>query len=358
MSDEKRFGGNILSEFIKIALDAMGGDNAPSSVIHGADIAKAQASHVEFIFVGDEAQVRPLLEQTQHLQNAEILHTTVAVAAEDTASQAVRRGRDSSMWKAIAKVADKKADAVVSAGNTGALMAMSKLQLRTMPGVTRPAIAGFFPTEQKRMCMLDLGANLECDQDNLVQFALMGQAFYHSLAGKESPSVALLNVGSEEQKGHEYLRLAAQELLDEELGVNYVGFVEGSDLVRGGVDIVVTDGFSGNIALKTAEGVAGLFAKMLQQCFKASLPAKLGYLMAHGALKSFRTKVDPRRYNGAVFLGLNGIAVKSHGGTDAIGFANAIDVAMSLVGHGFIPDVSSAIAKADRIRAKRKNING
>ncbi|MDA0333344.1 MAG: phosphate acyltransferase PlsX [Proteobacteria bacterium] len=340
-----------------MALDAMGGDNAPASVIDGADIAKAQAPHIEFIFVGDESRVRPLLVQTRHLQNAEILHTDVAVAAGDTASHAVRRGRDSSMWVAIAQVADKKADAVVSAGNTGALMAMSKLQLRTMPGVTRPAIAGFFPTEQKRMCMLDLGANLECDEDNLVQFALMGQAFYHSLVGKENPSVALLNVGSEEQKGHEYLRLAAQELSDKQLGVNYIGFVEGSDLVKGGVDIVVTDGFSGNIALKTAEGVAGLFATLLRRCFKASLPAKLGYLLARGALKNFRTKMDPRRYNGAVFLGLNGIAVKSHGGTDAVGFANAIDVAMNLVGHGFIPDVSSAIEKADRMRAKRKNVN-
>ena len=243
----------------------MGGDNAPASVIDGADIAKAQTPHIEFIFVGDETRIRPMLAQTQHLQNAEILHTDVAVAAEDTASQAVRRGRDSSMWAAIAQVANKKADAVVSAGNTGALMAMSKLQLRTMPGVTRPAIAGFFPTEQKRMCMLDLGANLECDEDNLVQFALMGQAFYHSLVGKENPSVALLNVGSEEQKGHEYLRLAAQELSERELGVNYIGFVEGSDLVKGGVDIVVTDGFSGNVALKTAEGVAGLFATLLRR---------------------------------------------------------------------------------------------
>jgi len=213
------------------------------------------------------------------------------------------------------------------------------------------------PTEQKRMCMLDLGANLECDEDNLVQFALMGQAFYHSLVGKQNPSVALLNVGSEEQKGHEYLRLAAQELSVPELGVNYIGFVEGSDLVKGGVDIVVTDGFSGNVALKTAEGVAGLFATLLRRSFKASLSAKLGYLMARGALKKFRTKMDPRRYNGAVFLGLNGIAVKSHGGTDAIGFANAIEVATNLVGHGFIPDVSAAIEKADRIRAERKNAN-
>ena len=335
----------------------MGGDNAPSAVINGADIAKGQAPNIEFLLVGDEKQIRPLLTQTQYLVDSQIIHTDICVSAEDTASQAVRRGRDSSMWVAISQVASKKADAIVSAGNTGALMAMAKLQLRTMKGVTRPAIAGFFPTEQKRMCMLDLGANLECDEDNLVQFALMGHAFYFSLVGKQKPSVALLNVGSEEQKGHEYLRLAAQELGDPRLGVNYIGFVEGSDLVKGGVDIVVTDGFSGNIALKTAEGVAGLFAKMLRRSFKASLSAKLGYLLARGDLKKFRTKMDPRRYNGAVFLGLNGIAVKSHGGTDALGYANAIDVAMNLVGHGFIPDVSAAIEKADLIRIKRKSLD-
>jgi glycerol-3-phosphate acyltransferase PlsX len=291
------------------------------------------------------------------LKNAEILHTDKAVSPMDTASQAVRRGRESSMWLAIAEVAAKRADAVVSAGNTGALMAMAKLQLRTMPGITRPAIAGFFPTEKDAMCMLDLGANLECDEENLVQFALMGRAFYLSLMGKNNPSVGLLNVGEEEQKGHEYLRLAAQELANPDLDVNYVGFVEGSDLVKGNVDIIVTDGFSGNIALKTAEGVAGLFAKMLRRSFKGSVMATLGYLMARSALKKFRTKMDPRRYNGAVFLGLNGIAVKSHGGTDALGFSNAIDVARNLVKHGFIPDVSTAIEKAGMIRERKKIVN-
>jgi glycerol-3-phosphate acyltransferase PlsX len=261
------------------------------------------------------------------------------------------------MWLAIAEVAAKRADAVVSAGNTGALMAMAKLQLRTMPGITRPAIAGFFPTEHSPMCMLDLGANLECDEENLVQFALMGQAFYLSLMGKDNPTVGLLNVGEEEQKGHEYLRLAAQELSNPDLAVNYHGFVEGSDLVKGTVDIVVTDGFSGNIALKTAEGVAGLFALMLRRSFRASVFSRIGYLFARSALKIFRAKMDPRRYNGAVFLGLNGIAVKSHGGTDALGFSNAIDVAANLVDHGFIPDVSAAIEKAGSIREQRKIVN-
>ena len=354
---EQRLGGFTLSEIVKIALDVMGGDNAPASVINGADLAKEKSPHIEYLFVGDKADIAPLLEKSRFLKGAEILHTEQAVLAIDTASQAVRRGRDSSMWLAIAEVAAKRADAVVSAGNTGALMAMAKLQFRTMPGVTRPAIAGFFPTEHDPMCMLDLGANLECDEENLVQFALMGQAFYLSLMGKPNPSVGLLNVGEEEQKGHEYLRLAAQQLMNPDLEVNYSGFVEGSDLVKGQVDIVVTDGFSGNIALKTAEGVAGLFATLLRRSFKGSLFATLGYLLARSALKKFRDKMDPRRYNGAVFLGLNGIAVKSHGGTDAFGFSNAIDVAANLVQRGFIPDVSAAIEKAAFIREQKKSVN-
>ncbi len=335
----------------------MGGDNAPASVIDGADLARARSQHLDILFVGNEAVIRPLLEKTRFLKNAHVIHTEKAVSPMDTASQAVRRGRESSMWLAIAEVAAKRADAVVSAGNTGALMAMAKLQLRSMPGITRPAIAGFFPTEKEPMCMLDLGANLECDEENLVQFALMGRAFYLSMVGKNNPSVALLNVGEEEQKGHEYLRLAAQQLANPELDVNYVGFVEGSDLVKGEVDIIVTDGFSGNIALKTAEGVAGLFAKMLRRSFKESLLASLGYMLARSALKMFRTKMDPRRYNGAVFLGLNGIAVKSHGGTDSFGFSNAIDVASNLVKHGFIPDVTAAIKNAGSIREQKKIVN-
>ncbi|MEL0294295.1 MAG: phosphate acyltransferase PlsX [Alphaproteobacteria bacterium] len=339
---------------MRVALDAMGGDEAPHAVISGADISKGQYPHIQMIFFGDEARIRPLLKQTTHLADAEIVHTLDAVSADDTASQAVRRGKTTSMWLAIAAVAAGEADAVVSAGNTGALMAMSKLQLRTMPGVTRPAIAGFFPTKQDAMCMLDLGANLECDEENLVQFALMGQAFFHSLTGRERPRVALLNVGEEEQKGHDYLRLAAQELSDPELDVNYVGFIEGSNLVDGNVDVVVTDGFSGNIALKTAEGIASMFSTMLRRSFKSSVFAKLGYILARSALKRLRRRMDPRRYNGAVFLGLNGIAVKSHGGTDKIGFSNAIKVAADLVDHGFIPDVRAAIEKANAVREERK----
>ncbi|MGB2235902.1 MAG: phosphate acyltransferase PlsX [Candidatus Puniceispirillum sp.] len=347
-----------MSKNIKIALDAMGGDNAPEIVINGAELIKQRSPHIDLVFVGDESQIRGLLAHTKYLADAEVLHSVDAVSADDTASQAVRRGKTTSMWLAIAEVADGRADAIVSAGNTGALMAMSKLQFRTMPGVTRPAIAGLLPSEKDTVCMLDLGANLEVDEENMVQFALMGQAFYHSLTEKDRPIVGLLNVGEEEQKGHEYLRLASQELSDPELGVNYYGFIEGSDLVKGDVDVVVADGFSGNIALKTAEGVAHLLSSFLRRSFTSSIMSKLGYLLARSSMKELRRKMDPRRYNGAVFLGLNGIAVKSHGGTDALGFSNAIDVAANLVDHGFIPDVSSAIEKAAAIREKRKLSDG
>jgi len=340
---------------VRLALDAMGGDNAPACVVRGADIACGEHGHLEITFYGDEEKVRPLIERSRHLSDARVIHTSDAVSPDDTASQAVRRGKGTSMWMAIASVADGTADAVVSAGNTGALMAMAKLQLRTMTGVTRPAIAAFFPTVGELMCMLDLGANIECDAENLVQFAILGQAFHHSLTGKESPRLGLLNIGEEEQKGHGYLRVASRRLADPDLGINYQGFVEGSDLVNGQLDVVVTDGFSGNIALKTAEGISSMFTRLLRRSFAKTWLSRLGYFLARSALSDMRRHIDPRSYNGAVFLGLNGIAVKSHGGTDRIGFANAINVAAELVDHGFIPDVSAAIERANSILEGKKD---
>ena len=345
------------NNMIRLALDAMGGDNAPACVVRGADIACGVNPNLEIVFYGDEARISPLIAKASHLGRASIVHTGDAVSPDDTASQAVRRGKATSMWMAIASVAAGETDAVVSAGNTGALMAMSKLQLRPMTGVTRPAIAAFFPTVGELVCMLDLGANIECDAENLVQFAILGQAFHRSLTGKESPRLGLLNVGEEEQKGHDYLRVASRRLSDPELGVNYQGFVEGSDITNGQLDVVVTDGFSGNVALKMAEGISSMFTRLLRRSLNKSFLSRLGYLLARSALSEMRTHIDPRHYNGAVFLGLNGIAVKSHGGTDRIGFANAINVALELVDHGFLPDVSAAIARANTI-LERKDDDG
>ena len=340
----------------RLALDAMGGDNAPRIVVEGADIAVAKNPDLTLVFVGDERKIKPLLKATRYLQSAEILHTTEEVAPEARVSQVLRAGKQTSMWKAIELVAEGQVEAVVSAGNTGALMAMSKLQLRMIEGVSRPAIAGFFPSSSGHSCVLDLGANIECDAENLIQFAIMGSAFYHDIYGMETPSVGLLNVGEEDQKGFDYLREAAKVLNLEKLDVNYQGFVEGSDITAGSVDVIVTDGFTGNAALKTAEGVANLFQQSMRDAFSASLMTKLGYLLARAGFTRLRAKLDPRNYNGAVFLGLNGISVKSHGGTDAIGYANAINVAVNMVKQGFIPEVTAAIATANQIFAEEKMI--
>ena len=329
----------------RLALDAMGGDSAPEIVIKGADAAKAKNPSLEFVFVGDAAQIKPFLSRSNNLKNASIVQADDKVESDENVSQAVRKGKNTSMWKAIEEVKEGRCDAVVSAGNTGALMAMSKLQLRPMEGVTRPAIATFLPTAQRQVCMLDLGANIECDAENLVQFGIMGAAFSRSILDIQTPSIGLLNVGEEDQKGHNYLREAADILSDPSNEMNYQGFVEGTDITKGAVDVVVTDGFTGNVALKTAEGTAILVTDLLKKAFKESLLTRLAYLLARAALMRMRKRLDPRVHNGAVFLGLNGIAVKSHGGTDSIGYASAINVAASLVEHGFMPDVQKALKK-------------
>lgn len=336
-----------MSHALRIAVDAMGGDRAPDMVIQGAEVALERDPHLQFIMVGDEARIQPLLQRTRRLKKGspQIVHTEKAIGAADKPSAALRTGRGSSMRLAIDLVGDGKADCVVSAGNTGALMAMAKFVLRPVPGIDRPAIAGVFPTLRGESAMLDLGANIDCDATNLVQFAVMGQIFARTVLGLERPMVGLLNVGSEEQKGHEAIREAATILRGiKNMPFDFHGFVEGDDIPAGTVDVVVTDGFSGNIALKTAEGTARLIGQFLRDAFGSSLLSKIGYLLARPAVGQLRQRMDPRRYNGAVFLGLNGIAVKSHGGTDALGFANAIGVAADMARHGFLETVKRELA--------------
>lgn len=314
----------------------MGGDHAPKMVIAGAAIAHKRFPDVQFLLFGDEARIAPLLDKSPVLKPlCQIRHTPDFVANEDKPSVALRAGRRSSMRLAIDAVESGEAAAVVSAGNTGALMAMAKVVLRMVPGIDRPAIASYFPTMRGESVMLDLGANVECDADNLVQFAVMGEVFARTVLGVSQPSIGLLNVGSEEQKGHEEVRAAAAQLRNSDLPVHFHGFVEGDDITAGTVDVVVTDGFSGNIALKTAEGTAKLYSEFLRGAFRSSLIARIGYLFARHALNKVRKRTDPRRYNGALFLGLNGIVVKSHGGTDALGFANAIGVAVDMAANDF-----------------------
>jgi glycerol-3-phosphate acyltransferase PlsX len=329
-----------------IAIDAMGGDRAPEIVIAGAALARERYPKIHFLIYGDEAQVAPLLKRYPILADAsELHHTPDTISPDLKPSLALRHGRRSSMRLAINAVALGDAAAVVSAGNTGALMAMAKFVLKTLPGIDRPAIASLIPTKIGESVMLDLGANVECDAENLVQFALMGAVFCRTVLGIGSPSLALLNIGTEELKGHDELRTAANILRSRPLPGSFQGFVEGSDISAGTVDVIVTDGFSGNIALKTIEGTAQLLSHFLRQTFGSSLMARLGYLLAFSAMTRLKRRMDPRQYNGAMFLGLQGLCVKSHGGTDHEGFANAIGVAYDLVEHRFNERIREELAR-------------
>ena len=321
---------------LTIALDAMGGDNAPKVVVKGVALARIRHPQVRYLLFGDERRVAPLIRRKPKLRKIiSLVHTDKVVPGDMKPSLALRQGRGSSMWASIEAVHDGRAAAVVSAGNTGALMAMAKTILGTLPGIDRPAIAAYFPTLRGESVMLDLGANVECDANNLVQFAVMGEVFARTVLGLQQPTIGLLNVGEEPVKGRDAVKAASAILRDSRLPIRFEGFVEGDDIAAGSVDVVVTDGFTGNIALKTAEGTAHLLREFVRQAFKSSLLARLGFVLARRALKKMHVRTDPRRYNGAMFLGLNGIAVKSHGGTDALGFANAIDVAIDLAAGGF-----------------------
>jgi glycerol-3-phosphate acyltransferase PlsX len=335
---------------VVLALDGMGGDHAPEVVVNGADIARERYPGASFLLFGDAARLKPLVDRRKGLAQAlEIVPAADIVSADDKPSFALRRRRQSSMWLAVDAAAQGRADTVVSAGNTGALLAISMVAMRMLEGAHRPALASFIPTNRGETVMLDLGANLECDADNLAEFAVMGSVFAQVLLGLSEPTVGLLNVGSEELKGHEELRQAALWLRREGSPVAFHGFVEGNDIGAGKVDVVVTDGFTGNVALKTIEGTAKLYTTFVRDAFRTSTFAKIGYLFASGAWVKLRKRVDPRRYNGGVFLGLDGICVKSHGGTDALGFAYAIGVAIDMVRYEYKSKLVEGLAKLHEV---------
>lgn len=338
-----------MSSNVRIALDAMGGDNAPDIVVAGASIARKRRPYLNLSFIGEAKKIGALIKKYKNLNDAKIIHADDIVAPDARPAQALRHGKKTSMWLAVNEVAMENADAIVSAGNTGALMAISKLQLRMISGVTRPAIAGFIPTLKGLCCMLDLGANIEVDEKNLVQFGIMGASFCSAITGQKRASVGILNVGEEDQKGFDYLRRAGTSLSDKTLNLNYIGFLEGSDIIKGDADVIVTDGFTGNIALKTAEGTAKFFMYHLRKTFRSSIFSRIGFLLSRNAFMKMRRTIDPRYYNGAILLGLNGVCVKSHGGTDSVGFSNAIEVACDLVKHEFIPNVNDSISAAERV---------
>jgi len=336
-----------LTKEFTLSVDAMGGDDGPKMTVEGVAQAFAMLPNLRVILFGNEREIAPILStmSPDARSRMEVRHTEDIVTNDEKPGAALRSGRNSSMRLAINAVSDGEAAGVVSAGNTGALMAMAKFVLKTLPGIDRPAIATSLPTRRRDCVMLDLGANIECDAENLVQFAVMGEVFARNVLGYKEPTIGILNVGVEGLKGNESVKQAAQILQDTHLPIQFYGFVEGDDIGAGTVDVIVTDGFTGNIALKTTEGTVRLISQFLREALSSSLLARMGALLAMPALNAFKQKLDPRRYNGAMFLGLNGICVKSHGGTDAFGFAHAIKAAADLVANNVNDEIKHDFAK-------------
>jgi len=313
----------------RIAIDAMGGDEGVRVMISGAALARRRHERFKFLLVGDEHRIKRALDNHPNMAEAsEILHCEDVVSGDEKPTQALRRAKTTSMGLAIAAVKSGDAGAAVSAGNTGALMAMAKLSLRTMPGIDRPALAALMPTlGENDVVMLDLGANTECSARNLVQFAIMGAAYSRIVSNRDAPRVRLLNIGTEDTKGTGELQEAAATLRGAAgLSLQFDGFVEADKINRGDVDVVVTDGFSGNIALKAIEGSARFVTDLLKTAFRSSIRSKVGFLISRPATELLRHHLDPNNHNGAVFLGLNGVVVKSHGSANAAGVAHAVTV--------------------------------
>jgi len=338
-----------LKQQLTIALDAMGGDLGPDMVVPGANLSAIRHPEARFLLFGDGARIAPLLERHAKLkESSEIRHSDVSIAMDAKPSQALRQGRGkSSMWQAVDAVRKTEALAAVSAGNTGALMAMARFILKTLPGISRPAMAAIWPTLRSESIVLDVGATIGADAHQLVEFAIMGEAMARCLFGVEKPSVGLLNIGVEEMKGVEQVKEAARLLRELHLPLEYAGFVEGDDIARGTVDVVVTEGFTGNIALKTAEGTAKQLSAYLKLALARTVFSKMGAVLASGAFAALRDRMDPRKHNGGVFLGLNGVVVKSHGGTDALGFATAIDIAIEMVRNDLVNKIKTDIVGID-----------
>jgi glycerol-3-phosphate acyltransferase PlsX len=327
----------------------MGGDRAPQIVIEGADIVAAKNLSVQFLFFGNSKKITSVLNHTRNLKDRyKIIHTDEFIAADEKPSNALRRGTNSSMRLAVDAVKNEEADVVVSAGNTGALMAISKIVLRPLPSIDRPAIVTSIPNKKGTTTVfLDMGANIDCDAHMLFQFAVMGSAFSRAVLKIENPKIGVLNVGSEELKGHDDVKNVYAMLKSSNFSEQFYGYVEGDDLAKGIVDVVVTDGFTGNIALKAIEGTAKMISTIIKDGFMGSIFSKIGYLLASASIKRATKTVDPRYYNGAMLVGLNGVVVKSHGSADSIGFANAINVAVSLVENKINEKITKEIQLAE-----------
>ena len=334
-----------MKNLITIAVDAMGGDNAPQKIIDGIDVHAKNSKNVYYKLFGDKDIIDPIINKKSIDKNLfEVIHTNEKIKNEDSAFTAAKRGKNTSMWLAIESVKKKLSDIVISAGNTGALLVIAKLNLSMIENIDKPALSGLWPSKKGMSVVLDLGANIECNDKNLIDFAIMGSSLLKSLFPEEKPKVALLNIGSEEIKGNEVIKTTYKKLnqiINEDF--EFKGFIEGNNLMNGDVNVIVADGFTGNVALKTAEGTANFITSELKQAMTSSILSKIGSIISINSLKKFKKKLDPRLYNGAILLGLDSPVIKSHGGTDYIGFANSLSVCEKIVKNNLIDKIKNSI---------------
>ena len=333
-----------MSDMIKIAVDAMGGDNSPKKIIDGIIHNHQSNKEVCYKIFGDQNKISEIIKDKINKDFFEIFHTEDVVKSADSPLEGAKRGKNTSMWLAIESVKKKEADIVVSAGNTGALLVISKLNLKMIENIDKPALSALWPNKKGMSVVLDLGANIECSSKNLLDFSIMGASLYTSLYPNDKPNVALLNIGSEELKGNEIIKETYQ-ILNDKKSINYdfAGYIEGNHLMDGEVNVIVSDGFTGNVALKTAEGTANFITSELKTAMTGSLIGKISSFLNISNLRKFKKRLDPRLYNGAIFIGLDSPVVKSHGGTDFIGFSNSLDVCHRIVKGNLIEKIKQNI---------------
>ena len=333
-----------MSDFIKIAVDAMGGDGSPKKIIDGIILNHKSNNNNFFKIFGDQNKINEIINKKISKDFYEIVHTDHVVKSTDSPLEGAKRGKRTSMWLAVESVKNKEADIVISAGNTGALLVISKLNLKMLDSIDKPALTGLWPNKKGMSVVLDLGANIECSAKNLFDFSIMGASLYTSLYPNEKPNVALLNIGSEELKGNEIIKETYQILNDKKSNnYNFAGYIEGNELMDGDVNVIVSDGFTGNVALKTAEGTANFITDELKKAMTGSIIGKISSLLNMSNLKKFKKRLDPRFYNGAIFIGLNSPVVKSHGGTDFVGFSSSLDVCNRIVKGNLIEKIKQNI---------------
>ena len=335
-----------MNKLIKVAVDAMGGDNAPQKIIDGIELHHKKSKNIFYRLFGNQDLIEPVINKKSIDSNFyEIIHTEEKIKGEDTAFAAAKRGKKTSMWLAVESVKNRTSDIVISAGNTGALLVIAKLNLKMIENIDKPALSGLWPSKKGMSVVLDLGANIECNDKNLIDFSIMGSSLFNSLFPEEKAKVALLNIGSEEVKGNDVIKETYKKLnqiVNEDF--EFKGFIEGNSLMNGEVNVIVADGFTGNVALKTAEGTANFITSELKSAMKGSIFGKLGSIISMNSLNKFKKKLDPRLYNGAILLGLDSPVIKSHGGTDYIGFANSLSVCEKIVKNNLIDKIRNSIA--------------